>query len=141
LDDRDCLVIDAPAVAKEKVVTNDIVRLVTPTQFEWLGRFDNVINTGGVKVFPEQIEKKLDQIVKTRFFINYLADEILGQRVILIIEDKPWSLTQQAGFKTKMYKVLSKYEQPKQLFFVEEFIETPTKKVQRIKTKALLNLS
>jgi len=141
LDDRDCLVIDAPAVAKEQVVTNDIVRLVTPTQFEWLGRFDNVINTGGVKVFPEQIEKKLDQIVKTRFFINYLADEILGQRVILIIEDKPWSLTQQAGFKTKMYKVLSKYEQPKQLFFVEEFIETPTKKVQRIKTKALLNLS
>jgi len=141
LDERNCLVIDAPAVVAEPVITNDIVRLLTPTQFEWLGRFDNVINTGGVKVFPEQIEKKLEKIIKTRFFIQYLADETLGQRVILIIEDNPWNSRQTTEYKKKIHQLLSKYEQPKQLFFIEKFEETPTKKVHRLKTKALLKLS
>jgi len=141
LDKRNCLVIDAPAVAEESVVTNDIVRLISPTQFEWLGRFDNVINTGGVKVFPEQIEKKLEKIIKTRFFIHFLADEDLGQQIILIIEDSHWNVSQKIDYMTNVSQLLSKYEKPKQLFFIEKFVETPTKKIHRLKTKALLKLS
>jgi len=141
LDKRNCLVIDAPAVALAPIVTNDIVRLIGPTQFEWLGRFDNVINTGGIKVSPEQIEKRLEKIIKTRFFIHYLKDEKLGQKVILLIEDKPWTERQRTDYEQKTHKLLIKYERPKQLFFVEKFVETPTKKVHRLKTKALLKLS
>ncbi len=140
LDQRDCLVIDAPNVAVEQVVTNDIVQL-GKNKFKWLGRFDNVINSGGVKVFPEQIEKKLEKIVKVRFFISYLPDEKLGQKVILIIEDKSWGKLQIADFQLKMKVFLSKYEFPKRIYFVTNFAETPTGKIQRNRTKALLELS
>lgn len=140
LDQRNCLVIDAPNVAEEQVVTNDMVHL-EKNKFKWLGRFDNVINTGGVKVFPEQIEKKLEPIVKVRFFISYLSDEKLGQKVILIIEDTLWNKSQIVDFQLKMKNILSKYELPKSIYFVKKFAETPTGKIQRNRTKALLKLS
>jgi len=140
LDKRDCLVIEAPNVAEGQVVTNDIVKL-KENQFKWLGRFDNVINSGGVKVFPEQIEKKLESIVKIRFFISYLSDEKLGQRVILILEDISWNEAQIANFQLKIKKLLTKYEQPKAFYFVNSFKETPTGKIQRNQTKSLLQLS
>jgi len=141
LDTRNCLVIDAPALNTEKVITNDIVDLRTNTSFEWLGRFDNVINSGGVKVFPEQIEKKVESIIKSRFFISFLASQKLGQQVILIIESPPWENAQLASFQTKIKLVLSKYELPKQIFFLEKFTETPTGKIQRNATKEQLLLS
>jgi len=137
----DGLAIEALAVSEEKVVTNDIVRLINDQEFEWLGRFDNVINTGGVKVFPEQIEKKLDNFIKTRFFISFLPDEKLGQQVILVLESLKWTDQQLFDFKAITNNILSKYERPKQLFFVEQFMETPTGKVQRTATKAYLKLS
>src|SRR5690606_934968 len=57
-DNRDCLVIQTPYF-EEEIITNDIVELKNKSEFKWLGRFDNVINSGGIKLFPEQIEKKL----------------------------------------------------------------------------------
>ncbi len=137
-DERACLVIEAPHLSDDKIVTNDIVQLVDPQQFIWLGRFDNVINTGGVKVFPEQIEKKLEALLKTRFFISYLPDNKLGQKVVLMIESLPWKEQKIADFQQKTNKILSKFELPKHLFFLPAFIETPTGKVQRSKTKSLL---
>ena len=141
LDERGCLIIDASDISTEKVVTNDIVRLINDQQFEWLGRLDNVINTGGVKVFPEQIEKKLENFINNRFFISFLPSEKLGQQVIVIIEATVWTPQQLLDFKERISKVLSKYELPKQYFFVEHFLETPTGKVQRTATKACLKLS
>jgi len=140
LDHRDCLVIEAPNVADGQVVTNDIVQL-EKNQFKWLGRFDNVINSGGVKVFPEQIEKKLESIVKVRFFISYLSDERLGEKVILILEDTPWNEMQITDFQLEMKNILTKYEQAKAFYFVNSFAETPTGKIQRNRTKFLLQLS
>ena len=46
-DQRGCLVIEAPDVAEGKVITNDVVKIISPHQFEWLGRFDNMVNSGG----------------------------------------------------------------------------------------------
>ncbi|KKM91697.1 hypothetical protein LCGC14_1225890, partial [marine sediment metagenome] len=45
-DDRNCLRIDAPKISKETIVTNDVVNLISNTEFQWLGRFDNIINSG-----------------------------------------------------------------------------------------------
>ncbi|MEM1001559.1 MAG: AMP-binding protein, partial [Bacteroidota bacterium] len=58
-DERSCLVIHAPNLIDEDLVTNDIVELKSDQAFKWKGRFDNVINSAGVKLFPEQIEDKL----------------------------------------------------------------------------------
>jgi O-succinylbenzoic acid--CoA ligase len=54
-DDRNCLVINAPKVADKPIITNDIVAIISETTFEFLGRFDSVINSGGIKLIPEQI--------------------------------------------------------------------------------------
>ena len=57
-DDRNCLVIHAPKISDEVIITNDIVELVNENQFIFLGRIDNMINSGGIKLIPEQIENK-----------------------------------------------------------------------------------
>ncbi len=130
-DERNCLVIRAPKVSNDVVFTNDVVALVSDTEFEWLGRFDNVINSGGVKLHPEKIEKKLSKIIKERFFVAGIPHKKLGQQLILIIEGKKSEI----NFNDAN---LLKYETPKQIFFIDRFVETETKKIQRKKTLNLV---
>ncbi|WP_010135113.1 AMP-binding protein [Ochrovirga pacifica] len=131
-DERDCLVINAPLLSDEKVITNDIVKIHSETEFEWLGRFDNVINSGGVKLHPEQIERELSKIISQRFFVAGKSDETLGEKLILVIEGEEISL----NFSSLE---LSKYEVPKEVFFVKQFVLTETQKIQRQKTINLIN--
>ena len=87
-DENDCLVINAPDLNASPIVTNDIVDLISDGEFKWLGRYDNVINSGGVKLIPEQIELKLASSIKGRFFVAGILDEQLGQKVILVVESE-----------------------------------------------------
>ena len=137
-DKRDCLIIEAPKLSEEKIVTNDIVKLHSKTEFVWLGRFDNVINSGGLKLFPEQIEAKLQDIIKQRFFVASEKNEILGEQLILIIEGKP--NIDVISNATRNLMTLDKYEKPKQVYTVSKFIETTSGKIQRKKTLELLNI-
>jgi O-succinylbenzoic acid--CoA ligase len=130
-DDRDCLVIKNVKISNEVIFTNDVVALISDTQFEWLGRFDNVINSGGVKLQPEKIEEKLAKIIKQRFFIAGIFDEKLGEKLVLIVEGEAGTL--------HLEKVsLSKFEIPKEIYFIANFLETATKKIQRKKTLDLI---
>ena len=138
-DTRNCLVIYAPHVANEKIITNDIIALKSSKSFEWLGRWDNIINTGGIKVSPEQVENRLSTLIFNRFFIAAQADEKLGERIILLIEDKEWNMQRINNLKEKMKLHLNKFQIPKTIYFLPKFVETPTGKVQR--TKNLLQLS
>ncbi|CAL2085225.1 AMP-binding protein [Tenacibaculum sp. 190524A02b] len=141
LDKRNCLVINAPKVAKEKIVTNDVVVLKSETSFEWLGRYDNVINSGGVKLHPEKIEEKLALIIPSRFFVAGIKDEKLGEKLVLIVEKE---MTEREKFmlekEIEEANNFHKYEKPKQIFSVSKFVETETKKIQRNLTLKLLNL-
>ncbi len=134
-DTRGCLTINAPRLSEKLVVTNDIVDLKNTQQFEWLGRIDNVINTGGVKVFPEKIEAKLEELITSRFFITSFPDKKLENKVVLIIESGKWIKEKINVLKIDLKQVLSKFEQPKAIYFIEQFEETPTKKIQRQRTK------
>ncbi|MDM1045094.1 AMP-binding protein [Myroides sp. 1354] len=126
-DERGCLVIHAPAINPNPIVTNDLVQLINNRTFEWLGRFDNVINSGGVKLFPEQIEQKLADKIKSRFFIGGKADDYFGTIVVLVIESEPYTLDED------VFEGLAKYERPKEIQFVEQLIETESGKVIRSK--------
>ena len=140
-DSRNCLVIDAPKVSTERIVTNDVVRLISDTEFEWLGRYDNVINSGGIKLHPEKIEEKLSKIISNRFFVIGISDKRLGEKLVLIIEGVTSSAVEKSlKTEVKSLKELSKYEIPKEIYFVDEFVETETKKIQRKKTLDLLKL-
>ena len=72
VDDRGCLTVDAPSIYPHLLVTNDLVELQGVSQFYWLGRIDSVINTGGVKVYPERIEQKLASVLSTNYRNNFV---------------------------------------------------------------------
>ncbi len=133
-DERQCLVVEVPYISKEKIVTNDVVEIHSKNEFEWVGRYDNVVNTGGVKVFPEQIENKLAGIIEKRYIIASQPDEVLGEKLILIVEDKTNELN------PSVFDGLEKFERPKAVYNLEKFSETGFGKIQRKKTLALLNL-
>ncbi|WP_242135356.1 AMP-binding protein [Aestuariivivens marinum] len=136
-DERECLVIDALKITDKPIVTNDIVKLHSKTSFELLGRYDNVINSGGIKFIPEQIEQKLSNIINQRFFIASMPNEQLGDQVVLLVEDKALDVAKLFSAIQNL-KSLHKYEMPKQIFRLPKFVETTTGKIQRIKTLNLL---
>jgi O-succinylbenzoic acid--CoA ligase len=142
-DVRNCLVVDAPKVSAEIIFTNDVVDLISDTHFSWLGRFDNVINSGGIKLHPEKIEEKLSTIIEQRFFVAGIPDQKLGQKLLLIVELES---AKGAEGKNLFYEniknlaTLSKYERPKEIRFLDAFVETETKKIQRMKTLDLMVL-
>ena len=134
-DDRNCLIINTPT-AEGEIVTNDVVELVSEKTFRLLGRIDNVINSGGVKVQAELVEKALEKIfaelqLDNRFFIAGTPDERLGEMVTLFVEGNlPFSLN---ALQEKLLaaKLLSKYELPRQLETLTSFPETPSGKIDR----------
>jgi len=136
MDDRDCLVINAPKVSDNIIVTNDVVELISPTEFKWLGRFDNIINSGGIKLNPEQIESKLSNILEQAFFIDSVFDAKLGEQLLLVVEG---SVNVESLLKDiKETNVLSKYEIPRQIRTVTVFVRTKSGKVKRKETMTLL---
>lgn len=136
LDSRDCLVIDAPEVSDSLIVTNDIVHLLSNTQFKWLGRYDTVINSGGIKLIPEQIEAQLSHLISQRFFVAGVPDKMLGQKLVLLIEGElaPTNLQEQIASLT----TLSKYQIPKNIYLVPKFLETKNGKIDRFKTLTII---
>jgi O-succinylbenzoic acid--CoA ligase len=124
-DKRNCLIIDAPMVVAEQVVTNDLVELISETQFVLLGRIDHVVNSGGIKLIPEQIEEKLSSFITARFFVAGIPDLLLGEKLVLIIEGE------QQGLDRSIFESLEKYEKPKEIIYVPKFLETHNGKVKR----------
>lgn len=131
-DERDCLVINAPKINEVPIITNDLVNLISNTEFEWLGRYDNIINSGGIKLIPEQIEFKLNTIIKNRFFVAGIPDNKLGQRLILLVEGI--SETKELLEKIRTLKTLDKYEIPKDILCSKTFVETVNGKISRRRT-------
>ncbi len=128
VDERSCLVIEALELSKEKIITNDIVSILNEFQFVLKGRIDNVINSGGVKIFPEEVEEKLAKYISSRFFIASVSDEKFGEKVILVVEGKPFIL------EDVIFSEVSKYQTPKEVVFIDKFVETETNKINRKKT-------
>jgi O-succinylbenzoic acid--CoA ligase len=142
-DKRGCLVISAPHTLGKEIITNDLVDIKNETEFEWLGRADFAINTGGIKVFPEKIEGFIERAfyeldLQKRFFITSVSDEILGEKIILIIEGLPFAKKFENDLLEHLKKNLPAYHAPKQLFYLSEFLLTNTDKIDRKKSVELI---
>jgi len=127
-DDNYCLLIKAQSISDAIIETNDIVEMVSENKFKWLGRFDNVVNSGGIKLIPEQIEEKLATRIPRRYFVIGKPDQVLGEKLVLIVEGEPMPI------EDSVFDVLDKYEKPKEIHFVKHFEETPTGKIIRKET-------
>ncbi len=127
-DDRGCLVIENPNMSWRRLVTNDVVELSDNHSFRWLSRYDNVINSGGIKLYPEQIEKALAHLLPAgRYFISSMPDDVLGSRLVLVIDrDVETDVTLE-----KLAAALPKYHAPKSI--VRKKLEyTSTGKLKRL---------
>ena len=143
-DDRGCLTLHVPHLGDQSIITNDLVKLFDENKFRWLGRYDRVINSGGVKVQAEKMEGVVDTIfqklkIHKRFFVNGIPDEKLGEQVVLFLEGSKLSLDQEEALKVMLDQHLSVYEIPKSIFYISHFNLTPTQKIDRVSTMRIYN--
>ena len=135
-DKRGCLSIHAPFL-KNPLHTHDLIEKVSDQRFIWKGRIDHVINSGGIKISPEKIERdlrkqQLDSIKERNFLIGPMPDKKLGQKVVMIIEGIPIENIEEIS--QKLGEILSPHERPREILFLENFFYTPSGKVNRKKT-------
>lgn len=127
------LVIDAPLVSAEQLITNDIVEFNDKGQFRILGRKDNTINTGGVKVQIEQVENALRPLMPYPFMVTSVPDIKFGERIVLLVE------TNEAIGKQveNAIATLPPYWRPKQIFALPTLPLTGTGKPDRANARKI----
>lgn len=111
LSENDTVCIEAPFLCQEPVKTNDIVRLNHDGTFALLGRVDNVINSGGIKIFAEEVEGMLSLYIATPLAVASIPDKALGEALVLLVEtDLP-----EAEIATLVSEHLPPYKRPKRI--------------------------
>jgi O-succinylbenzoic acid--CoA ligase len=141
-DERGCLYVSGPMTKGIKVQTNDLVEIVSQDSFIWLGRYDTVINSGGIKIIPDRVDEKIaavfyDAGYNGSFFTWYQPDEKLGQKLILIME-KTDTDPDEDRIINEIRKSVSAYETPKHVYFADRFIKTATDKTDKRRTVQML---
>ena len=139
LSSQGCLVVKSVLTGNRTLVTHDRVELRPDGSFRWLGRIDNVINTGGFKVQVETVESALEKLLQAypqlagrRFFIGSLADPQFDQAVVAVIEGLPVLPEILAGIRARLRAGwLHDYEVPRHFYFQPRLLETPTGKIDR----------
>lgn len=133
LSHEQTLVIDAPRVADAPVVTNDMAEVRVDGTFRILGRKDNVINTGGIKVQTEEVEQILRPHMTGNFAITSLPHPKLGEAIVLLIEP----VADPATVRETVRKLLPRYQQPLHILIVKAVPQTGSGKTDRAATRKL----
>lgn len=128
------LTIDAPLVADETLVTNDLAELLPDGRFRILGRKDNTINSGGIKIQIENVENALRPIISANFAITSVPDPKFGETVVLLVAAGSGSSSETEG---KIFEILPKYQRPKHVFHVEAIPLTGSGKIDRTACREL----
>ncbi len=136
-DNRDCLIINGAITGGMDIITNDIVTLTSKQSFHWQGRYDEVVNSGGIKIFPSEIDRLIATHVNTfypnhRYFCYGLSDHKLGQKLVLFIEGEDALVSTKLLQQIK--EALPNYHAPKQILFSRQFRSTASGKLDKIKT-------
>ena len=132
LSDENCLVIDAPEVCAETLVTNDIAELSPDgTRFRILGRKDNTICSGGIKIQAEEVERQLKGALVAPFLISKCQDVKFGESVVLLTEGDV------EGARIACERLLPKYHRPRHYLHVEHIPLTATGKPARKQAEIL----
>lgn len=129
LDCRGCLVISAPGYSFSSVITNDVVELIDNRNFRWLGRYDNVVNSGGIKLYPEQIEKLLVDYIHRPFYITGRQHPLWGEALTIVIEGSNEDAAEAAG---ALRSFSDGVRRPKSIAAVPRFEFTSTGKIKRV---------
>jgi O-succinylbenzoic acid--CoA ligase len=122
--------------------TNDSVEIISPKEFIYKGRLDNVINSGGVKIHPEEVETEISRILTPDFWrsirlqpLNYYISkrpsDKWGEEAVLLLETE--GITSET--KTRVYEALKRslppYHIPKDIIPLSHFPRTYNGKIIR----------
>ena len=146
-DGRGCLTISAPVTGGKTLVTNDRVDLRADGSFVWLGRADNVVNSGGVKIQLETVERALAAAIfaetgeSRRVAVFSLPDERLGQRVAAAIEGTSFPAETLSAIKKTVAAELPRFHPPREYHFLPHLPETRTGKIDRRALAAVVSES
>jgi o-succinylbenzoate---CoA ligase len=132
LDERACLVINAPAVAEGPVVTNDLVEM-KGQQFRVLGRIDDVIISAGHKLHPALIEQKLSKLIPTPFFLAGEDHPEAGQILVLHLEGS-FNEQEISILKDHIESILEPFEIPRKLMVLPAFKYLESGKIDRMRS-------
>mgnify|MGYP002521671905 FL=1 len=124
----------APRVNPERLVTNDVAELLPNGLFRIIGRKDNVICSGGIKMHIEELESALAQHTNTSIQITSVPDASLGEALTLLYESETEIAEEMEAL---CRRVLSKYEVPRHFFRVSHLPLTETGKPARAQAKKL----
>ena len=133
VDSRNCLYIEAPHIVSTPIQTNDVINLISKTTFEWIGRYDTIINSGGLKIAPEQLEQQLEGFIEERFFITSQKDNSLGEVIVIVIE-------RSTPYEILNFDALDSMKRPKYVYYIGSFLETISGKIKRQETSDLVIL-
>jgi O-succinylbenzoic acid--CoA ligase len=130
-DPRGCLVAYTPHLTTKQHVTNDLVELIDDTRFRWLGRWDNVILSGGKKIFPEQLEAKTAALIPYPHYFSAIPDPALGQAVLLVLETERPQEEVMPEVLEKIMSALHPHEWPRRVQALRKIQRTGTGKLIR----------
>ena len=138
VDERSCLKIKGAVTQNLWIQTSDCVTVHDDTHFTFLGRVDFTVNSGGIKIQVEPIEKIIDSLfhslsISVSFFIGAVADAALGEKLCLFIDSIQIGLEKNALILQKLSEVLPKYHVPKSIIAID-FVYTASGKIDRKKT-------
>jgi o-succinylbenzoate---CoA ligase len=135
-DQRNCLVIKADYLPSP-VITNDQVRLEANGRFRWIGRFDNLINSGGIKVVPEEVEAALAEKTGVEFALIGLPDPKFGQRLVLATEKNRETIADEV-IRSELALMIPAKLMPKNIVRIEKFPRNSSYKIDRLELARLL---
>ncbi len=122
-----------PALHDNPIITSDQVELANEFQFNWLGRNDFVVNSGGIKIHVEEIENQLSWFIQVPFFVSGIPDTYLGEKLILCIESTD-------SFTNVDLEFLG-VKKPREVYHLASFIYTNSGKLDRKATVNQLKLN
>lgn len=137
-DNSGCLKIKAPLLAAEEIITTDIVEILSPDCFKFLGRANNIINSGGIKIVPEKLEDDIKEFIHGDYIISAIHDDLLGEKIVLVIEGMKEDIDVD-DLKEKIKLKLGGKISPKEILFLPEFPRNIHMKISRKSISKIIN--
>lgn len=139
-NEKHCLIIKAPQLSAEELETTDLVEIISQKSFRLLGRADHVINSGGIKISPEQLETQINAIIHRECLIVPLEDDLLGQKMVLVLEKNEKAADAEELLK-KIKNIVGKHHTPGSVYYVNEFPRNDSMKINRKEVIKQLNIN
>lgn len=137
VDERSCLCIEGVVTDEQWLLTNDVVKMIDNHSFELIGRIDDVINSGGIKVFSYDVEHTMmEKLIDLGFptkplFVCRKKDEKFGEIVVAVMLGEKLDEAILDELINYCKEKLGKYAAPRHIYFVNEFEKLESGKLDK----------